>query len=330
MIGFHSNPRGDAYDRLLDYVGERAAMFVVRLHPKMRLTHTMEVVLERLSPYFKYKKSFHQLRDKRSSFAYTKGNYYFYTSCPEAVALLQESARSMYAWQHPALPEDLSFLHEDGSPLLITIAHEEMLSLVIGEEEAEELSAEVPGLFMMLAAHQDLDHYLDDAIRHQTDKLDISGYGVTDLPERLSSLRGCLKQLHLFEHRVRRLPPVLFELTSLESLTIYTYDLEELPADISKLSNLRHLTLYCGSCIQIEPGLMQMIPAEQISLRELPPELGQLHQLETLDISYTAISELPPELEQLQRLRSLSMSGNQLKERPAFLDRMPSLTYVSI
>jgi Leucine-rich repeat (LRR) protein len=46
------------------------------------------------------------------------------------------------------------------------------------------------------------------------------------------------------------------------------------------------------------------MPKEEISLNRIPPEIGELEQLEQLTIQYTSTHELPLELKKLKhRLR---------------------------
>jgi len=63
------------------------------------------------------------------------------------------------------------------------------------------------------------------------------------------------------------------------------------------------------------------------SLTGLPPELGQLANLQTLDLSDNNLEGLPSELGQLTNLRRLSLSGsgNFLAERPVGLAASPTL-----
>jgi Leucine-rich repeat (LRR) protein len=46
----------------------------------------------------------------------------------------------------------------------------------------------------------------------------------------------------------------------------------------------------------------------------LPPEIIQLVNLQTLDLSFNQLTSLPPEIIQLTNLRRLNFSGNPLNE----------------
>ncbi len=51
-------------------------------------------------------------------------------------------------------------------------------------------------------------------------------------------------------------------------------------------------------------------------LTELPPEIGQLSQLQVLGLSDNQLTELPPEIGQLSQLQGLDLRSNQLTELP--------------
>jgi len=48
----------------------------------------------------------------------------------------------------------------------------------------------------------------------------------------------------------------------------------------------------------------------------LPPEIGQLHQLQLLNLEKNELSSLPAEIGQLQQLQKLFLGKNQLKSLP--------------
>jgi hypothetical protein len=80
-------------------------------------------------------------------------------------------------------------LKEGGGDYLYSVVHEHMYGMEVTEEEAIELMDKITGLFLELKAHRYLDRLLDDAIKHKTDWLYISGHRLTELPERIRSLQ---------------------------------------------------------------------------------------------------------------------------------------------
>lgn len=219
-------------------------------------------------------------------------------------------------------------MKEGGGDYLYSVVHEHMYGMDVTEEEAIELMEEITGLFFVLKIHRDLDRLLDDAIKHKTDWLHISSHGLTALPERIRELTE-LRDLKIFEQDLFRLPEELFELTKLETMRIQTADLERIPASIAKLKNLRELYIVCASSDRPTPG-WQAKPKEEISLNCIPPEIGELEQLEYLTIQYTSIQELPPELQKLKNLRILNLGMCMIKRRPKYLYEMKQLQHFHI
>ena len=60
-------------------------------------------------------------------------------------------------------------------------------------------------------------------------------------------------------------------------------------------------------------------------LTGIPPELGNLASLESLDLWYTGLTGIPPELGNLANLKSLNLYGNQLTGIPGELGNLASL-----
>src|SRR5688572_8494553 len=59
-----------------------------------------------------------------------------------------------------------------------------------------------------------------------------------------------------------------------------------------------------------ETGLSELILAD-LGLRELPPEIGRLVNLERLSLGDNQLSSLPPEIVNLSNLDSLFLGNNQ-------------------
>ncbi|MFB5761922.1 leucine-rich repeat domain-containing protein [Paenibacillus medicaginis] len=340
MISMYTDPRGEAYEQIIDLAIQKSESFVlgekIGNSPDVDRSHIANV-LEALEPYLMKtiviqdddRAEVERIRKNFNSHAfYTTGTYYFYKCCEESGRVLKQMANRLSDWVYPNLPEDLCFLKKGGGDYLYSVVHEHMYGIDVTEEEAVELMNRITGLFLKLQAHQDLDRLLDDAIKHKTDWLYISGHGLTELPEQIRELTE-LRDLEIFEQDLYRLPAGLFELSKLERLKIMTADLESIPASVAKLKNLKELRIYCGSSDRPTPTF-RLKPKEQISLNRIPPEIGELEQLEHLSIHYTSIHELPLELERLKHLRFLDLGNCMIKRKPAFLNRMKKLEYVNV
>ncbi|MBB3114329.1 hypothetical protein FHS18_006450 [Paenibacillus phyllosphaerae] len=327
----YTDPKGEAYRQVIDLAIRNSEFFILgeKYHEDLE-PGPYAHVLEALEPYLDKRiviESHHLTQDVmalrniyRSHAFYAAGTYYFFRCCEESGAVLKQMANRLADWVYPRLPEDLCFLKADGEDYLYSVVHEEMYGMEVTAEEAIALMDRITGLFLKVDAHRDLDRLLDDAIKHQTDKLSISGHRLTELPQRIRELSE-LRELQIFEQDLCRLPEGLFELSKLERLCIMTAELENIPASIGKLSNLRQLTIGCGSSDRPVPGWKPK-PKEAISLNRIPPEIGELEKLEHLSIRYTSIHELPLELEKLKQMRTLIISNCMIKQKPAFLRRM--------
>lgn len=334
----YSDPKGEAYKQIIDLAIQNSACFV--LGEKMpvfvnKSSCPYANVLKALEPYLIQKiivpdnrtDQVEQLNQTYRSHAfYTTGTYYLYKCCEESGDVLKEMANRLSDWIFPNMPEDLCFLKEGGGDYLYSVVHEKMYGMGISEEEAMELMERITGVFFQLKAHKDFDCLLDDAIKHKTERLYISGHRLAELPDRIQELTE-LRELEIFEQDLCRLPEGLFKLNKLERLKIYSADLERIPSSIGKLSYLKELGIYCGSS---DRPNFKVKPKEEISLNCIPPEIGELQQLEQLTIQYSSIQELPQELEKLKNLRVLDISPSMISETPRFLERMTSLSLLDV
>ncbi|MFC5448480.1 leucine-rich repeat domain-containing protein [Paenibacillus aestuarii] len=338
----YTDPKGEAYEQVIDLAIRSSECFVLgeKLLTDDRVAGHYSKLLAALEPYLvktiKIQRNhmddvIQMKKTYRSHAFYTAGTYYFYRCCDESGYILKQMASRMADWVYPNLPEDLCFLKEGGGDYLYSVVHEQMYGLDVTDTEAIELMDRIPGLFLQLdqlESHRDLDHLLDDAIKHQTDRLILSGHKLTDLPDRIRELTE-LRELEIFAQDLYRLPEALFELYKLENLKIMTSDLESIPASIARLNNLRVLCIHCGSSDRPALG-WRAKPKEEISLNRIPPEIGELEQLEQLTIAYTSIRELPPELKKLKHLRILDLDMCMIDLKPDFLHGMKQLAYLNV
>ncbi|WP_411734975.1 leucine-rich repeat domain-containing protein [Paenibacillus sp. M2] len=328
-VAFHTDPRGTAYELLIDELIQKTDRFMLvdRKYVEGDTPERVAKVLQRLEPYLVENSTMEEMM-MQSGAMYAEGIYYIYRCTPESGQVLKEEANRFHDWLYPSLPDDLCFLKEDGSDYFYTVAHEHMYGMHITQEEANELMERIPGLFFDLNRQKDIHRLLDDAIRHQTDVLNISSHYLKEIPERIRELKH-LKRLTIFEQDIYTLPPALFELTSLEELEIMTADLEGIHRDIGKLKQLRELRIYCGSSYHVPTGWKPKEKSD-LGLKHIPAEIGELSELVSLDISYSGIREIPPELEQLKKLRYLSITNSLIEGMPDIVKRMTWLQSVNL
>ncbi|MCM3782433.1 hypothetical protein M3231_05575 [Neobacillus mesonae] len=335
----YTDPRGESYPQVIDLAIQNSECFVLGEKPGISSVNDQNYlsVLEALKPYLMKSIVIQdgdmdeviQTRETYRSHAfYSSGTYYFYKSCEESGQVLKKFADRFSDWIYPNLPEDLCFIKAGGGDYLYSVVHERTYGIEVTEEEAVKLMDQITGLFIEINAHRDFQRLLDDAIKHSTDWLYISGYKLSELPERIQELTE-LRELEIFEQDLYRLPEELFDLSKLERLKIMTADLESIPASIARLQNLRELHISCASSDRPASGWRPK-PKEEIGINHLPAEIGELEQLEQLTIKYTSIKDLPIELEKLKRLKMLDVENCLIEKKPAFLKRMKQLEYVNV
>ncbi|OEH93642.1 leucine-rich repeat domain-containing protein [Bacillus solimangrovi] len=327
MIQMYNDPHGSAYRRLIDYAIEHTAQFMIVIREDMLTHKSCDEVFSQLAPFLVRTERCHKLMEQLSVAYSYEGTIYFYDCTEESAKVLKSVANRLGDWQHPHLPEDLSFLDSEGQEWLINIAHEQIRKINVSEEQAEMISSEIEGVFLKGNFNADFERFIDDAYRHKVEELHISRHEIDQLPDKLFHMTS-LKKLKLFEHNINHLPLGLFNLQQLEELIIWTEDLEEIPAKISNLKNLKYLQVYCGSYFELQSG-QTVIKKEDVSLCELPPEIGLLSNLEHLSINYTRLHSLPDEFTQLKKLRTLDLRNNMFDSTPKVIEKMLNLKSVN-
>lgn len=323
MIRICDDPKGEAYGKLIDYAVSRCSRFVLVVQDDLGFSESGKKVLAALEPHLIEKTRSDQWPGTR---ILDKTAWVCYYRCSEKAAeILKEAANSLFSWQQPALPEDLSFLTEDGTPWLVNTAHESWAGIKGEPEEAISLSNSIQGLFLRGEFNEDFEAFIRDAVRHQPESLEVAGYRIRKLPEEIGQLHK-LKQLKIFEGFVEELPGWIGNLTELQTLSVLTRDLREIPKEIGKLENLRRLEIGCGSYLCEEGEEVEPLGEPRLSV--LPEEIGRLKQLEYLSIGCTSITRLPREIGNLYNLKSLRLNSNSIEALPAEIGNLKNLEFL--
>lgn len=320
MIEIYDNPKDEVYRALIDYAVKKCTKFVLVEVKQISSSNNVKKVLNALEPYL-----INKIKSDRwpGTISGSDNNLvYTYEFNERSAKILKESANSLFSWVQPNLPEDLSFITEDGKEWLVNTAHEKMASLQIDEEEAKLLSNSINGLFLRGDFNKDLCSIISDTRRHKSEVLHISGFDISKLPEELWGLTE-LKELHVFEGLVNEIPEDIGNLTNLENLTIMVRSLDYIPKAIGKLTKLKSLTIACAS--QIVKDLSEYKPLGKATLSELPSEIGNLKNLEDFQLCCTSIKTLPKELGNLVNLTHLDLSSNSIESLPEELVNLKKL-----
>jgi Leucine-rich repeat (LRR) protein len=123
---------------------------------------------------------------------------------------------------------------------------------------------------------------------------------------------GPVYRLDLTRSRLRKLPPELFQLTSLQELILDRNKLKTIPPEIVELKNLQHLSV------------------SRNKLTTFPPVLCNLRSLVRLDLSSNEVDKIPDEIHRLQNLEELILWSNLIGYYPTTLMRLKSIKVVDL
>jgi hypothetical protein len=153
---------------------------------------------------------------------------------------------------------------------------------------------------------RDLLAIIQAASRENITEFDLSGQGLTEIPEALGRLTN-LCSLDLSNNLLAELPETVSNFTQLQELNLSDNRLSELPEEIAPLSQLQVLDLSGNQ------------------LRELPEAIATLTQLQELNLSYNQLRELPEAITALTQLHTLNLRNNQLTALPEVITALTQL-----
>lgn len=102
-------------------------------------------------------------------------------------------------------------------------------------------------------------------------------------------------------------------LKSLTGLSMGKGILEEIPSEITQCKNLKRLGLY-----------------KMYDLRKLPENIGQLQELEYIDLALTAMESLPESIGELKKLKYLDASSTNITAVPESIGNCESLMFLDL
>jgi hypothetical protein len=135
--------KNTAYQKLIDIAFEICDEFILVVRPHAIINENAKLLLRKLEPNL--------IKINKQSewpFTSTRGEpsqvYYFKTN-DETNKIIKEAANSLYAWQPPCLPDDLTFFKK-GKPWLTNTAHEEQSSIETQDEDEIKRILSIEGL----------------------------------------------------------------------------------------------------------------------------------------------------------------------------------------
>lgn len=175
---------------------------------------------------------------------------------------------------------------------------------------------------------------IGDCSRRRGTVLDLSGLGLTRLPEKIGQLAK-LTELDLSQNSLVTLPPEIEQLVNLTRLDLSHNQMVSLPPELGVLARLTVLDLSHNALGSLPPELGRLASLTRLELsnnllQSLPPELGRLAGLTRLYLSNNKLAALPPELGQLAGLTRLYLSNNALVAVPPELGGLANLTRLDL
>lgn len=145
---FRNEPRGVLYRGLVEWLTPRSAEVWLIVRDEDLQDQSVEDTLNGLG---RWQRSAHSVSEwPGTQLLGGTARCYRFDCTPSVAAVVSRLVDGLYDWQQPELPEDLSFIRKNGSPLLSTIAHEREAFLELTPEEEAELRIELPAVFALL------------------------------------------------------------------------------------------------------------------------------------------------------------------------------------
>ncbi len=130
-----------------------------------------------------------------------------------------------------------------------------------------------------------------------------------DLPIELKKLQN-LKSLRIVGSKLTKIPPIIYELSSLESLSLEMSEVKTVSDDIGNLIKLKYLGIGSLRLSFIPESIYRLrnlehlyISADQI--KSLPDGISKLVNLEYLRVHTSNLTSLPKDINKLEKLKEL-------------------------
>jgi Leucine-rich repeat (LRR) protein len=168
--------------------------------------------------------------------------------------------------------------------------------------------------------------------------LDLSMTPIVEIPAEIGELKN-LKKLHLNYNYHLDLPQEIKELQYLEEVSMYyNYKISAIPEVLTHLPKLKKLHFsYCTELKTLPKGIgnlsnLELLQLNDTALEVLPKEISQLRKLRFLYIDNTKIQELPEGFENLENLEALGINIAQLDLEKAVekIKNLPKLKWLRI
>ncbi len=167
--------------------------------------------------------------------------------------------------------------------------------------------------------------------------LDLSGNSLTEIPNEIGEFTK-LQMLDLSNNLLKSIPDEIGNLTELWfQFDLSNNVLETIPNTIGKLTKLNFCDLSDNSLKTIPEntlgklvGLISLDISNNKDLESIPSDVWTLTNLDTLNVSNTALNKIPDDLWLLMGLDKLDLSSNLLKEIPSDIKLLNDLKELNL
>jgi len=149
------------------------------------------------------------------------------------------------------------------------------------------------------------------------------------IPSEIVNLKQ-LKKIEIWAEEIPELPDVLFDIESLEQLTVLCYSIAEVPTAISKLSDLTELYITATKADSFPSTLWDLENLQHLKLSSdmaatLPPGMGKLKKLKSAVFHLQNLVELPTDIGQCLSLERLDINSKSLADYPQSISSLKNL-----
>lgn len=170
--------------------------------------------------------------------------------------------------------------------------------------------------------------------------LGLSDCQISEFPICITRLTNLVK-FGMFANRITKIPNEIGNLTKLMKLDFSSNHIQQIPKEIGKLKNLIWLNLSHNSIIEIPHEMRNLIQLKELGLghnrivrlpdlsslrnltvfpvydnclEEIGEWIGELREVEKIDVSFNFLKSFPPNVFNLQKLKHLNLSMNYISE----------------
>lgn len=166
-------------------------------------------------------------------------------------------------------------------------------------------------------------------------KLDLTWRNTSKISPKITTLEG-LHDLFLSYCELKEIPEAVFQIKKLQDLVLLGNHLKTLPTEIENLQQLEYLNVASNQLKSLPdsvfnlPALQSLYVQRNYGLKEISPAIGDLSNLQQLDISGCPIESLPDSFWALKNFTYLTFSGTKLKDIPDEIFECPNLRKLDV